>query len=125
MASNGHVYDALKELESLAKKNNLKQELESLAKIKENLRFIDARLQNDFFGETARSEETFKLIDLIDNLEEMEDLEVGFHSEKAVNLLLDPSLGLNEEKRNALLKTVGKILGVKSENIAIEQMATW
>jgi hypothetical protein len=127
LVNEGQPYEALKDLSKLAKKNKLVTELEKIGKIKENLQFLDAHLEANsmepMFARTKRNEVVFELLDFIDGLQEREDLSVTFQGKKEVNLLLDKSVGLTEEKRLAIVKTLGKILGVNSDNIDIEQVA--
>lgn len=128
MASNGHVHDAIRELLKIAEKNHLDKELEELQQMKKSLEFLDAHLQansiDSQFGGAKRNRLIFDLLELINHLRERKGLDVPFHHEKDVNLVLSPMVGLSEEKKSAIVKTLEKILGVSGENIRIEQMAS-
>ncbi|MEZ4963145.1 MAG: hypothetical protein R2830_25200 [Saprospiraceae bacterium] len=125
LVDDGRAYSALKDLHKLAAENNLGPEQERIEKIKDNIQYLDNHLKAEsidpMFARTKRNGLMFEILELIDGLEERNNLKVTFKEKKDVNLILDTSLGLNEEKKKALVKSLGKILGVSGDNIGIEE----
>ena len=119
------AYSALKDLYKIAEDNRLQEEMEQVEKIKENLQYLDNHLKansiDPMFAKAKRSALLFEILDLIDKLEEKKRLKVTFKAWKDVNLIIGPSVVLDEKKRSALVKTLEKILGVSGDDIGIEQ----
>jgi hypothetical protein len=125
LVEDGRAYSALKDLHKLAVDNKLAPEVEKIEKIKDNIQYLDSHLKansiDPMFARTKRSSLMFEIQELIDSLEDRNNLKVTFKEKKDVNLILDTSLGLNDEKKKALVKSLGKILGVSGDNIGIEE----
>ncbi len=125
LVKEGNEYSALKDLAVVAETNKLQAELEQLNKIKENLQYLDNHLKansiDPMFANSKRNALVFDLLEIIDAMEEKKGLKITAKDKKDVNLILDPSLGLDEAKKKALIKTFEKILGVSKDNIGIEE----
>ena len=125
LVNEGKMYTALKDLAVVAGANKLQPELEQLNKIKENLQYLDNHLKansiDPMFANAKRNALVFDLLEMIDSLELKKGLKITAKDKKDVNLILDPSLGLNEAKKKALVRTLEKILGVSKDNIGIEE----
>jgi len=128
LVNEGKEYTALKELAAVAEENKLRPEAEQLNKIKKNLQYLDNHLKansiDPMFAQAKRSALVFDLLEMVDVFEEKKGLKITAKNKKDVHLVLDPSLGLNDAKKKALVKTLEKILGVSKDNIGIEEALT-
>jgi hypothetical protein len=125
LVNESRAYAALKDLYKIAETNKLQPELEQIEQIRDNLQFLDSHLKansiDPMFANAKRSGLMFDILDMIDDLEEKKSLKITFKARKDVNLILDPSIGLDDKKKHALVKMMEKILGVSGDNIGIEQ----